>query len=173
MPLFSKGCLRHERDQLIQKLIERTKHTGFSCRLIFDAHHTPDELSFLRQTPLDIVYTPKGMTADEYILECLWTPTAKKSMCVVTHDKGLRRKVVDEGVKVLDFAAFITKVDKKRHEKLKPSTDKTPQSPRWVKQYTEIFEERYNQLDRPCELSSTLSTELNLKFPSKNRSQKE
>jgi predicted RNA-binding protein with PIN domain len=149
-PLFSRSSLRQEREHLIEKLIDRTRHTGFSCRLVFDAHHTADDLAFLRQTPLDIIYTPKGMTADEYILECLYSPGVRKSLCVVTQDKGLRRKVMDEGIKVIDFAAFIVKMDKKRHEKLKPSLERAAQptalSPKWVAKYTEIFEQRYGLL---------------------------
>ncbi len=96
----------------------------------------------LRQTPLDILFTPKGLTADEYILECLWTPEAKKNYCVVTQDKGLRRKVKEEGVRVIDFATLYKQLDKKKQDRFKLKED-IPLSPKWVQRYSEIFEKRY------------------------------
>lgn len=145
LPYWGGSCLRTDRQHLIEKLIDRSKHAPFSCRLIFDAHHTPEGLILLRQTPLDILFTPEGMTADEFILECLWTPEAKKIYCVVTQDSGLRRKVIAEGVRVIDFATLYKRLDKKKHEHFQLK-EEVSLSPTWVKRYSEIFEKRYQNL---------------------------
>lgn len=145
MPHWGGSCLRTDRENLIQKLINRMDRGSFSCRLIFDAHHTPEGLTLLRQTPLDIVFTPKGLTADEYILECLCATHLKKGYCVVTHDKGLQRKVIAENVPVIDFVTFFSILDKKKSPKNQNHATPTISS-KWVQKYTEIFEKRFNDL---------------------------
>ena len=110
--------------------------------LVFDGSHRRDEESGLSyQNPLELVYTPKGQSADEYIIEQLERLKNCKSITVVTNDQGLRKIAGALKANVQSNRSFLTwlaKRSKRKKGKLPVIRETSQQIERLIK----IFEER-------------------------------
>lgn len=114
--------------------------------LIFDGSHKTDEQSGkVYRSPLEITYTPKGQTADCYILEMISHQKNKKSITLVTNDSGLKRQARSYGVKVLSCEDFIVFLENKKKpiNSVKEIKDSSYQIERLLK----IFEKKLQKND--------------------------
>lgn len=122
-----------------QNVFSTLELSGF---LIFDGSHKKDEQSGkVYKSPLEITYTPKGQTADCYILEMISHQKNKKSITVVTNDSGLKRQARSYGVKVLSCEDFIDFLERKK----KPShpVKLVKDSPHQMQRLLQIFEKKF------------------------------
>lgn len=110
-----------QRDALIQSLQKKFKEQTFVGFLVFDGSHRRDEESGRSYaSPLEIVYTPRGQTADSYIIEKARGYKNPKEVTIVTNDQGLSRqaKVMQVHVHSAEtFFLFLEKKAKKTEEK--------------------------------------------------------
>lgn len=105
-----KQSLEEARTALICNLDLFAGKLSLYITVIFDAPFQCDDLRRGHYNSLEIIFTSKGQTADEYIVE--YVQSRSEKMVVVTSDKGLTRRVKAPNVyteKVLDFLQAIRK----------------------------------------------------------------
>lgn len=93
---------------------------------------------------LEIVFSPKNLPADDYILELLSYSLPRATTILVTSDKPLSNQAKTLKVKTLsipDFLSLLTKKNIARESKqeTKPKSESTSQ----MERLQQIFEERY------------------------------
>jgi predicted RNA-binding protein with PIN domain len=136
----SNASLKTQRSEVIlslKKLFAKRKIAG---TLVFDGSHKRDEESGLSYpSPLIVAYTPKGQSADEYIVEQIKGSKEAKQMVVITNDKGLAAHVKSYGAKVQANGEFIEWLHKQRKAKKEKIPVDTQQN---IDRLLKIFEEK-------------------------------
>lgn len=141
----AKIPLIHQRRTIVKFLQKRFSLLHLRGMLVFDGSHFSSEESGLSYaSPLDIAYTPKGQTADEYILEKLEWSQQKTPTLVVSNDQGLARRARSLGAKTQSNETFIRYLEKKKIKKsTRPREPKdTPQN---IERLLRIFEEKLGE----------------------------
>ncbi len=113
--------------------------------LVFDGFHREDEESGRGyESPLEVVFTPKGLNADSFILEQVTLAKNSKDVKVVTNDAGLTRQARALGAHVQTnhiFIAYLKGKKKSPPEKLMIESKKNKD------RLQEIFENHEHQDD--------------------------
>ncbi len=95
--------LEKEREQLIQEVNFHAKRRSLNVTLVFDATWTNDPLARGHYDALEIIFTAKGVTADDHILDLV---QHMPKVVVVTSDKGLARLSRQSGAKTVSTPDF-------------------------------------------------------------------
>lgn len=128
---WARSCnsLEDARRQLIQELDSLATTLRLDITVVFDAPFQDDELRRGHFRSLEIVFTAKGQTADDYlahIVEGLGTRAV-----VVTSDRGLKRRIKDSRVE--NVHEFIVELRKKSRKKAIPKPVKlAPTAPKII-----------------------------------------
>lgn len=137
----SKESLKTLRQKVVRLLQKRFARYNLSGTLVFDgAHQRGEESGLSYPSPLVVAYTPKGESADEYILEQLKSAKRVHQTIVITDDRGLSLHVKSLGGKVQSNAAFIHWLNTKRKTKRKEIEPADTQQN--IDRLLAIFEER-------------------------------
>ena len=105
-----------QRQDLIHYLQMRFAALGLNGMLIFDGSHRREEESGRSyQSPLEIIYTPKGQNADSFMIEHIECAKNPKDMTLVSNDAGLRRQARSLGAHVQTNQDFVTFLHKPSH----------------------------------------------------------
>jgi predicted RNA-binding protein with PIN domain len=115
---FSKEkSLQQKRDSLIACLNEFLIGFRGKCCIVFDSSEQIREFpQCLKQSHLEVIYAPKGSTADTYIIELVEHHEHPKTITVVSSDTGLTRQCQHLGSQTMtidEFISFICKKSKK------------------------------------------------------------
>lgn len=142
--LEPKQNLKALRGQVVLYLQKRFASLHLEGMLVFDGAHRRDEESGLSYpSPLIVAYSPKGQTADEYILEQVEQSKRPQNLTVVTNDRSLILHAKSMGAHALLNAEFIQKLKKK---KKKGRVIKEPQeTEQQIERLRKIFEKRMEQ----------------------------
>ena len=142
--LEPKQNLKTLRNQVIAYLQKRFASLHWEGTVVFDgAHNKEEEGGLTYPSPLIIAYTPKGQTADEYIVEQLNRSKKRRNETVVTNDRTLILHARSMGAHVLSNQLFIEKLKKKRK---KSGTVKEPQETNHqIERLNQIFEKRLRE----------------------------
>ncbi|HLB52281.1 MAG TPA: NYN domain-containing protein [Chlamydiales bacterium] len=133
LPLLKQ---RKEMIQFLQLAFEKKKLTG---TIVFDGKvHLNEESGRSYPSPLEIVYTTKGQTADAYILEQMEFCKYRSEITVVTADLGLRRHLQSMRVKVMDNQKFMHFLCKGKKEEEKTDIE---ESQKEIARLLKIFEQ--------------------------------
>lgn len=141
----SKSSLRSRRQTIIQSLKKEFTQLRMKGTVIFDGSHRADEESGLSyKSPLVIVYSHQGQTADQYILEKLEAAKTPSELTIVTNDKGLAMHARNFGAKSMTISAFFAQLKKKHLQKKGAIEEKRSISisARELNRLIKIFEER-------------------------------
>lgn len=126
--LFEEGIsLKEQRDYLIERLRHSMPPSG-SVTLVFDAHFGTDLELRSHAGDLEIVYSSKGETADDWILGRIQRGKAY-SFTVVTQDKSLIKACRFLGAHAKSGAAFFKQLKGREMEaplKPEPTTNRVP-----------------------------------------------
>ncbi len=110
--------------------------------IVFDgAHRSEEESGLSYPSPMELAFTPKGQSADEYILEKVEAFKNRKNATVITNDLGLKRQASAFGAKTMSNDAFLEWL-LKRSTKKKVKRLPTKDSPQEIERLTKIFEEK-------------------------------
>jgi len=90
---------------------------------------------------LDVLYAPKGQSADEYIIELIEISRTPKTWTVVTSDAGLARQCQHLGAMTVSIEDFICLIDKKSKTNC-PRKTEYRDSPSEMERLLKAFEER-------------------------------
>ena len=118
--------LPKKREEFLQCLVEEIELCRLSATLIFDSGstHTSPFPSTKSLKQLQITFSPHGISADEYILECLKIKKSSQSITVVTSDKDLATKGRGLGAKTMTIEEFLELVQAKKKRNKKYKDDK-------------------------------------------------
>lgn len=141
-----RRSLEKQRDTLIERLYLAFEKLQLSGAIIFDGSRRRDEESGRSyDSPLETIFAPKGQSADEYILEELSSVQNKKTIMVVSNDKGLTRHAQTLGAQTRSIQAFLHWLNKRFSTQ--KSTRRTPkESPHQMVRLRTIFEDRLKDL---------------------------
>lgn len=107
---------KEEMVEYLQRVFSKHRLSGF---LVFDGKHRREEESGRSyDDPLEIVYAPKGQSADSYIVEKIASFQNPKETTVVTNDKGLVAHAKEVGALTMNNGAFLSFL----HQKQAPKT---------------------------------------------------
>lgn len=138
--LVEANPLEKKREALLRDLNELVDRARVEVIVVFDGAKEFHKTSF---KALDVIYTPKGMSADDYILEHIESRKRQGHLYLVSNDKFLCRsakllKVKTLGIK--QFLQFLIKRNKKAAEPERPL--KKMVKDREFDRHVKIFEER-------------------------------
>lgn len=137
-----KTSLEATRNALIEQLNEELSVIKTSVTVVFDSseqHKHYAQKAILAH--LNVVYAPKGLTADEYIIELVENAKSAKTLTIVTSDSGLARQCQHLGTTTTSVDDFLTLITKKNKPKgaSKPPYKEHPQQ---MERLRKIFEDR-------------------------------
>jgi predicted RNA-binding protein with PIN domain len=130
-----------QRQEIITYLQKQFDAHHLSGMLVFDGSHRNDEESGRGyQSPLEVVFTPKGQNADSFILEKVSLTQNRKDVRVVTSDAGLTRQARSLGAHVMKNHSFLSYLEQK---KKRPPEKKMFDNHQNRNRLQKIFEDRF------------------------------
>ncbi len=118
----SSSSLEGARKALIKELDLLASQLNLSITVVFDAPFQSEELKRGHFNSLEIIFTARGQTADDYLVEA--TRHLGKKAHVVTSDRGLRARVKAMHAEVEGVHEFLVHLRKKSRNKLAKSQQK-------------------------------------------------
>lgn len=145
--LFSKSdthtSLKGQREQVLDTLLSIFGHLKMDVTVIFDGKE--QDLNIHQLHFLNIVYTPAGLTADDYILEKLMISKNPTLFTVVTSDGNLGKMCKEYRAKVMPIRSFLKWVEKKKKTKNKDILFDFKDSKSNIDRLLKIFEDKLNE----------------------------
>jgi predicted RNA-binding protein with PIN domain len=141
-----KKKLEKARESLIALLDEELSIIKTHVYVVFDSSEQVKDYAqsaFLKH--IEVIYAPKGLSADQYIIERLEQSKSPKTLTIVTSDSGLALQCQQLGAKILSIDDFVTLINKRKQKKkslLKPSYKESTQE---IERLRKIFEEKLNE----------------------------
>jgi predicted RNA-binding protein with PIN domain len=118
--LKKRGSLEKSRQHMIEELNDAVSHLKLQITLIFDgAEEYQPHPSRGHFDAIELVYTPKRKTADEYISDEVINSKSPSQIIVVTNDRELAIRCRIHRAKTQTIDEFIAFVSKKRTKKKK------------------------------------------------------
>jgi len=137
-----EGPLEKRRRVLIAELNRFAKKFSLSFIVVFDADPKTGPFDMRSHyDELEIVYAASKETADEAILEGIECSRSKRTICVVSSDKGLTDKARALGAETLSLSEFVHFLGKKRSKAHLPVECRD--SPKEMDRLLKIFESRF------------------------------
>ncbi|NGX37527.1 MAG: hypothetical protein K1000chlam2_00683 [Chlamydiae bacterium] len=134
--------LEKRRVSLIETLNQELSAFKGNISVIFDSsEQIRDFAQSAKLKNLEVIYAPKGQTADAYIIELAEQNRSPKMLTVVTSDGGLARQCQHIGTQTVSIEEFITFVMKKR-KKIPKDKPAYKESTAEMERLMKIFEER-------------------------------
>lgn len=119
-----KGPLEKSRLKMIEELNDVISRTKLLVTLVFDgAQQHPDYPSRGHFDAIELVYTPKSMSADEYISEEVIHSKSPTQITVVTNDRELAIRCRNHRSKTQTIDEFLAFLSKKKAKAKKPSSN--------------------------------------------------
>jgi predicted RNA-binding protein with PIN domain len=110
------------------------------------SHRSDEESGLSYASPMEVAYTPKGQSADENILQRVEALSNRKSVIVITDDRGLKRQAQDFGANIMINSDFIKWLSNRARKK-NIDNFQHKDSPHQINRLTKIFEERLKKTD--------------------------
>lgn len=147
--LFTLTELNHplslQRQKLIQFLQKRFAALKLSGILVFDGRIRCDEESGRSYpSPLEVIYTREGQSADEFIEEQIRISKNPRQITVITNDRRLVANARSAGAKTMNNAQFLEWLTSRRKKptQIKPEVTDSKQN---IERLLQIFEKRLKE----------------------------
>lgn len=138
--------LQNSREELLDSLLTLMKTLGFKGVIVFDSPREPTDSypSRFLKSPLEIIFAPKELSADAYILEYLSTQKTKHTL--VTSDRELSHRAKEYGALCLTVQDFLHKL-KNSQNRLRTKGIEKPfqESTKNFERLLHIFEKRLQE----------------------------
>ena len=129
--LSQNKSFEQARYALIRELDTLAEMQHASITVVFDAGFQTEELKRGHFGALEIIFTSRGQTADEFIVE--YISHVHKRLTVVTSDKRLAKRLIAPHVTIEPVLDFIQRLRKKsRKKRLVPIVKEQPPAPKKV-----------------------------------------
>lgn len=116
--LTSSVDLATRRQQIVENLNKKVKLLGIQVTIVFDSNYRLEESTKSHFEALEIQFTSRGITADEWIIEKVQKIANPETIIVVTSDKKLGLIVRSASVKTESIEEFVTTLNKRVKNKL-------------------------------------------------------
>ncbi len=143
-----KESLQTARDFLLHSLGRLIKDYELKATIVFDssfdlAHLFPSKSE---RPPLEVIFCPKGMSADDYLIEMIGYQSKKIALTLVTSDRELKQRAKEYRIPVLSIEALMdTFSAKARAKTLKEEAHKKELL---EKQYAPLFDHFLNEFEK-------------------------
>ncbi len=141
--------LRAKREMLIDLLQEKLSALALDVTIIFEGKHHLDEQSGREYLEgLQMIFTPKGQSADEYILQELSHTFHPSQYTIVTSDISLSRHCRSFGAYTMTTLEFLKWLENKRKKSSGSSPKKKPEfqdSHSNIERLIKIFEKKLKE----------------------------
>lgn len=136
--------LEQARNSFIEELSSNLKKINTKASLVFDSGKETilDIASKTHLGEIEVVFTPRGMSADDYIIELVEIQKHPGTVTVVSSDKGVLARAVSLGAKTMSVEKFVTYVQKKRRKQNKKEEKKIVESDYHIRRLKDAFEGR-------------------------------
>jgi uncharacterized protein len=128
--LSQKKSFEEARYALITELDSFAHDQGLHLTLVFDAGFQTEEMKRSHFGALEIIFTSRGQTADDYLVDEV--ARLQTRLTVVTSDKRLAARLRAPHVTILGVLDFLQKLRKKSRKKMQPqkivATKKEPET---------------------------------------------
>lgn len=138
--------LEKKREVVIRLLEDQLANSSLNVIIVFDgAHIFGEESGLAYYSNLQVVYSHKGQTADEYIIEKVTYAPHPANYTVVTSDKELAKNARLLGAHTKSIQSFVNWIAKKTKKK---NTDfEQTDTPENIERLHRIFEEKLKEND--------------------------
>lgn len=130
--LHGNEDLKTQRELLLKDLQTKSLALNLSLTIVFDSHYQKDISTKSHLNNLEIIYTAKGETADEYIFQMLKDASHPKNYTIVTSDKKLAwlcRRRLARTETVEEFIVWINRRYKNTIKRKAETSDKKDNPP--------------------------------------------
>jgi predicted RNA-binding protein with PIN domain len=113
----SSQDFKSQRQSLIQSMNAKIEFLSLDVSLVFDSYLAPGDGSRSHYHHLEILFTPEGITADDYIIQHLKNSRDPSKELLVTNDKELARRAkhLSAGTQSIDH--FLNWLDRRYSNK--------------------------------------------------------
>ena len=132
--------LEEKREEFIALVDSELGNSQLRAMMVFDSHqeNSSDFASQKRYQHLEVVFSPKGLSADHYLLELLeWDA---KNTTLVTSDQSLAKRAKHLGAKTLTVKGFVSYILNRARKKQKNEKPLYRESKEMMNRYLEAFE---------------------------------
>ncbi len=141
--------LQNSRQNIIDILGDLAENLKFHLSIVFDSSIEESSLfpSSYQKSGLEVIYSPRGSSADDYIVELLTVTKTVKNTTVITSDRELSMKCKQEGAKTLkieDFFDLLIKRQRALKNKTKEHKPEYQETESNFNRLLKIFENRFN-----------------------------
>lgn len=110
-----KPSFEKERKEIIEELDILLSSLSLKGKIVFDSQDQHcDYAPSAKKASLEVIYAPRGYSADDYILERLEEKKELYLITVVTSDDALKRHCLSFRVKVLSIEEFLSVIAQKK-----------------------------------------------------------
>jgi predicted RNA-binding protein with PIN domain len=139
--------LANQRQKIVRFLQKKFASLKLAGIVVFDGKiRHGEESGRSYPSPLEVVYTPKGQSADAFIIEKLEMSSNPRQITVVTNDRGLIANARALGAKTIHNGEFIEKL-LSRKNKANPVKADIADSKRNIERLLIIFEKKLREED--------------------------
>lgn len=139
--------LAEQRDKVVLFLQKRFAELKMTGTVVFDGKlRHGEESGRSYPSPLEVVYTPKGQSADAYIIEKLEMSQSPRQITVVTNDRGLIANARSLGAKIVPNREFVERL-LSRKKKGPPTKTEMADSKQNIERLRIIFEKKLSEED--------------------------
>ncbi|PCI94355.1 hypothetical protein COB11_03935 [Candidatus Aerophobetes bacterium] len=141
--------LREKRETVIETLQTTLSDVKLKLSIVFDSRFelSEDFPTRLSRGSLEIIYSPKGLCADKYIIELLSFVKHPKATTVVTSDNHLALEVKALGAKTKSIDEFLEYLSRKRDAKFQRDEKTTSETPYDFERLLNAFEKKLRDDD--------------------------
>jgi predicted RNA-binding protein with PIN domain len=144
--LKKKGNLEKNRQRMIEELNDAAADARLKLTLVFDGADTHFPYSSRGHfDAIELVYTPKSMSADAYISEEVALSKTPSQITVVTNDRELAIRCRSYRALILSIDAFVAFVAKKKAKAKKRPLRVFRSSDREISRLLTIFEQKLKE----------------------------
>lgn len=143
--LTSNSPTNANRKELIETLEKLTYNANLNTSIVFDSRSdvASNYASILDYESLQVIYSARDQSADEYIIEFIYTVKEPKTYCIVTNDNAIKTHVKERGARTHNIDTFI-KLLKPKARMQSYEKKEAPLTEYENHALLEIFERRYN-----------------------------
>ena len=142
----SEKNIQTQRNLVIQMLQEKASYLNLNFHLIFDAHHQEEIVAHKSEAGrLKIIFTPKGQTADDYILERVFLSKSPSQITVITSDNSLAfqaKNMLAQTKSIDDFIDFLNEKEIQSTRKEEKNKEEFIDTKHNIQRLLKIFEEK-------------------------------
>lgn len=149
---FSEGSMPKQRGILIEELSAKAALLNIDLTLVFDAQNRSEETRRSHFKDIEIVYTSKGQSADDYIVSKLEFVKDPSKYTAITSDGELIKRIKNRGSHVLTLEQFaywlIKRSERATYTVPTPIEEIFPLESSEMQRWLHLFEENLNKKDK-------------------------